>query len=436
MLEKIKHWFNKKILPYIISIPSEIIQNYKEILIFSTLLTLAILARLTLIDYQSGDYTIFLVKWWDHINSRGLSNAYSVKFADYSPLYTYFLGLATLFTSQALLGIKIITFLFDFIGAIWLFKLTQKIYPNNRYVAYFLFFLLLFLPSVIMNGALWGQCDIIFTSFLVASLYYLMQNKGFLAIIMFAIAFSFKIQAIFFAPLIVIWAIYNPLKKWWYLFSIPFIYLVTCIPAALQGRSWFDLATIYAQQAGQYGGFNLGLPNFWYFLESNDFKEVSFDTVLVPGRVINVFSMFTTFGVIFGLAVVISLLALIWLYKPNIKQWYWPQFAVLFTLLIPFLLPKMHERYYFAADILSVVLAVVCPKKFWVAVIINLTSFFAYMPFLFGYSLEFVGNEPKYSPVSFWILVLALLAVIVYLIFDLAKDMIKNSQKPFLETNA
>ena len=53
------------------------------------------------------------------------------------------------------------------------------------------------------------------------------------------------------------------------------------------------------------------------------------------------------------------------------------------TLLVPFVLPRMHDRYFFAADVLSIVLAFVVPRLIPVAVLVQLASFFAYLPYLF-----------------------------------------------------
>ena len=53
-------------------------------------------------------------------------------------------------------------------------------------------------------------------------------------------------------------------------------------------------------------------------------------------------------------------------------------------LIVPFVLPKMHQRYFFPADILSVAFGFYFPKYFYVPIILNLVSFFSYQYFLFG----------------------------------------------------
>ena len=48
--------------------------------------------------------------------------------------------------------------------------------------------------------------------------------------------------------------------------------------------------------------------------------------------------------------------------------------ALLGALLIPFLLPKMHERYFFLADVLSLLLAYRWRRLLWLCVLIQLGS--------------------------------------------------------------
>ena len=57
--------------------------------------------------------------------------------------------------------------------------------------------------------------------------------------------------------------------------------------------------------------------------------------------------------------------------------------AFITVLLVPFLLPAMHERYFYLADVLSVLYACCYPKRFYIPAIMVAVSFFAYMPFLF-----------------------------------------------------
>jgi Gpi18-like mannosyltransferase len=72
--------------------------------------------------------------------------------------------------------IKIPSIAFDYIGAFYVYRLVKLKYGSwlPPYLAAFAF---LMAPSVILNGAAWGQCDTIFTAFLLASIFYACQAR-------------------------------------------------------------------------------------------------------------------------------------------------------------------------------------------------------------------------------------------------------------------
>jgi Gpi18-like mannosyltransferase len=58
--------------------------------------------------------------------------------------------------------------------------------------------------------------------------------------------------------------------------------------------------------------------------------------------------------------------------------------AFLSVLVTPFLLPKMHERYFLAADAFAVLLAFYQPRYIFVPVVLSFVSVLAFVPFLFS----------------------------------------------------
>jgi len=58
--------------------------------------------------------------------------------------------------------------------------------------------------------------------------------------------------------------------------------------------------------------------------------------------------------------------------------------ALASALLIPYLLPRMHERYFYLADLFSVLYAFLRPSRWWMPVFIVCASLMSYMPFLSG----------------------------------------------------
>jgi len=58
--------------------------------------------------------------------------------------------------------------------------------------------------------------------------------------------------------------------------------------------------------------------------------------------------------------------------------------ALVSVLFIPFFLPKMHDRYFYPADVISIIYAFYFPQYFFVPIGIIVASFFAYQPTLFN----------------------------------------------------
>ena len=52
--------------------------------------------------------------------------------------------------------------------------------------------------------------------------------------------------------------------------------------------------------------------------------------------------------------------------------------------MVPFLLPGMHERYFFLADVTTVLLACYVPRLWFVPLLVQASSLLSYQPYLFG----------------------------------------------------
>ena len=155
------------------------------------------------IRFQSGDMTTFL-KWYDYIVEHGQLKAFSDSFFDYTPAYLYLISFISLFAwIPKLIGIKLIAFIFEISAAVAAYKIILQ-QTNKKDLAIFSLFMVLLLPTVFIESGIWGQCDIIYTSFLLWMLFALLKGRNTLALIFFSIAFAFKIQAVFVAPLFVL----------------------------------------------------------------------------------------------------------------------------------------------------------------------------------------------------------------------------------------
>ena len=85
-----------------------------------------------------------------------------------------------------------------------------------------------------------------------------------------------------------------------------------------------------------------------------------------------------------ALAAVVALLGWLTVRHPSPTRTDVLRVALLFSLLVPYLLPHMHERYFFAADVLAVLYAVAVPRRWWVPVAVTTASLLSYLPYLFA----------------------------------------------------
>ncbi|MEJ5285331.1 MAG: hypothetical protein WHS77_09825 [Brevinematales bacterium] len=326
-------------------------------------IVLAYFIRLSVFHFVSGDFSLFLNSWYDHLRDNGLKS-FAKEFSNYSPMYLYLLGISTFFPVDKLSAIKIISIIFDFVCGFFVFKI---VFENKKdiFVSTLAFGLFMIIPTVIMNGAFWGQCDIIFATFCVISIYYMVKKNYLLSFLFYSIAFSFKLQAIFIAP---VYFLFFILGKYdiKYFFLIPFIYFVSIIPAVFMGGKFIDLLLIYFKQTDYYRDMAINAPTFYQWFSNNP--------------------ILLAFGFLFCCLIVFILLFVFWnlLKKQELKNTAILYITFLFSIVVPFFMPRMHERYFFMADIFSFILAFFIPSKFYLSLIVIFVSMFSYGYFLFG----------------------------------------------------
>jgi Gpi18-like mannosyltransferase len=335
-------------------------------LLLLILFVLSLALRHVFIGFTSGDYDWFLSPWYTFIKEHGGFFALKERFADYNMPYLYLLAMATYLPLEKIVSIKLISIVFDYILAGAAFFTILRI-TSSHIKAAFAFFAILFLPTVILNGVLWGQCDVIYTAFAVMSIAALITSRPRTACILFGVALAFKLQAIFIAPLFLVLFLQKKIS-FQNLLWIPAMLLIALIPAVAVGKPIKDALIIYVQQAGTYKFLTMNAPNFYQWLPNNYFE------------------IFNKAGLIFAVTITIGFVVLLYVRKDKTDSSSSDVLllATFFALLVPFILPTMHERYFFLADILALLLAISRPKLWLVPVLIILTSFFSYLPFLFG----------------------------------------------------
>ncbi|MBW7573116.1 hypothetical protein [Caproiciproducens faecalis] len=332
---------------------------------FLVLITvLAMLCRFLLFPFESGDYHQFLQGWYAALKDNGGFAAVGMNIGDYMPTYLYLLAGFTYFPVSGLVAIKLVSSLADIALAYYVMKTVRLKFEDPLY-GVMAYAVALFLPSVVLNSAVWGQCDAIFTAALVACVYYFMVDKEYQAVAAYAIAFIFKLQAVFLAPFLLLLLIKRRVKISTFLI-IPFVYLLAVLPAMFLGRSMKELLTVYFSQAGQYKMIAMFLPNLYTWLPEDTPEYISAAAVMFAGA--------------------LTVTALFYLYKKKFvfTDELFVTMALFFALFLPFILPHMHERYFYLADILAVIFAFYFPKMLYVPVVTVLSSTYAVCHNLFN----------------------------------------------------
>jgi len=328
------------------------------------LLALSLFLRYQFIGFKNGD--LFLIRtWYDFLLQHGYKGLANAEFSNYPPVYLYLLYFSTLFSKwiDPFIALKLMPTAFDILSTITIYKIARTKYKEDQ--PYFLASLFFLLPTVMMNSTSWGQIDSMYGSFLLVCFYLLLTKRPFWAMAAFGIGFAFKAQSIFILPFLGI--LFLRKRIHWYDFLIvPVIYLVLALPAVLIGRSWESILLLYVGQAGQFNELARYAPNL-YLAMPNEYFHPIFEIGM---------SVFA-----------VSMLAWAWVNwkaKPPVTQNQLVLTALASAALVPFLLPKMLDRYFYTADLFSFVTAIFIPELWFIALFFQISSGMVYMIFPFG----------------------------------------------------
>ncbi len=347
----------------------------------------ALVLRWGLLYEESKDYIRHLEPWYDFIAENGGLAALQSDFSNYTPAYQYWLVIASSWLAAwpKVLSIKLPSIIFDFVGAFFVYKLVQLKYPQGKQPIT-AFLVVLFTPTVFLNSAFWGQCDSIYTSGLVACVYFLCIHREIWAFLSFGIALAFKQQAVFLVPFLFILALKKRVS-WTSFLWAPTVYVLSTIPAWLAGRPLQDLLLVYFGQANQYRRLAANAPSIFSLLPYHE----SFYTIW------------------FGLGMVLALGAIAFLSFSVLKSQA-PlnskriiALAFLSVLVIPYCLPKMHDRYFYPADVLAIPFGFYFSQYYWVTITVEVVSFLSYAPRLWNFDWlpPLFASLPVHTPFQY-----------------------------------
>ncbi len=328
---------------------------------------LAFLIRVFMMNHETDDYLIFLSQWVEHFRHNGGFPGLADVVGNYNLPYLYFLALFSYLPIDDLYLIKMLSICFDVILALGVSRVVYH-YTKPKDLRLIAFCGVLLIPTVMLNGAYWAQCDSIFTAFAVWAFYYAIQKKGKLSMTFAALALAFKIQAIFFLPIYIVFLITKHIKLK-EIFAFPVVYILTLIPAVLFGHPFSDALLAYFRQVGGAGSsLNYNSASIYAFLPHN----YSADWLYYAGHA----------GIALALALIYAVIFWTIARKKDITDLTLFAFTVLLTIGIPFFLPHMHDRYFFMADIFTFMLALISTRIFLIFPLCLFGSLLGYHAYL------------------------------------------------------
>lgn len=341
-----------------------------DILLFLVLTGFALIMRYALRNVVAGDYKMFFEPWVATLREagggiKGLSADF--EYVDYTTPYLTILSFISICPFlNTLLLMKLVSIFFDFVAA---FAVMAIVYDRTKNMTYGIlgYGALLMVPTVLTNGAMWAQCDIIFTSFVLWSLYFMLKDKPAWSMAFYGIAFAFKLQTLFLAPLYVILWMKEKVKLKHFLF-LPLMYVIGMIPSLLAGKSFWELISVYFFQAnGQMDIYALShkFPNIYQLIGTDSFLFEYADA-----------GIWVTLGAL-----------MILMYCFARKQYEMNaclllRMGMLLTMTVVFFLPHMHERYAILVDVMAIVYVFFDFRKLYIPVLTILCSFAGYTVYL------------------------------------------------------
>lgn len=363
--------------------------DHKNRFAFVLALALLLIIRIKLLPFQSADYNVCLNPWYKQIKDLGGVNALSHQVGNYSIPYQFLIALFTYVPINNLYLYKSLSMIFELLLAYFVVRIVHMVAPQIN--SLFTFALVLSLPTVIMNSAFWAQADAIYGAFVVGAVYFLLIKKYPAAFFMLGLALAFKLQAIFVVPFFLL--VYLKERKFsvfYFLISIATVWGCN-LPGFIYGRSLLSPINVYVDQSKTYSSLNMNYPNLsGIFMGS--FAKIR-DTWMTP-----FLTLFCAVVLLFGF----------WYFceyygDRKVTSMKYLQVCIWTLLTCVMLLPAMHERYGYIAEVLLLVIALVDRKGAIVFIGILLIAVMAYANYLFG--------------VSYNMLTMSLIAVGMYLYY-------------------
>lgn len=353
-----------------------IMKNLDAIVILVLLLFSAVIRYHLMNHGTSSDYEGYIIPWVDSYK-HSIRSSFREGVGDYYIPYNVLLAIASKINVPTNYSVGAISCAFDYLTAIYIYRILAKNFSEviSQKCAAVAAVVYLFMPSIVLNGAAWKQCDAIYSFFVVVLVKCLLDNKIRNAFIMLGVAFSFKQQAIFIIPLLVILYFFNDkIKIGFFLYTL-LVYLIAGLPAIILGRPANEVYSIYLEQADKYHQMTLNYPNL-YMIAMTDYEKCH-----IYAKLLTVFVLALAF----------------WFICSKIKSMSSKSIIVLAVWSVwtcCMFLPAMHQRYdYLVAVLLMICVPLLIDEK---PIVMMISTVLFYIGNVITYSYSLFGDDYNY----------------------------------------
>ena len=320
---------------------------------------LGLVLRLLGFNFEGVDYEQCLSAWFNQLKEIGDISALAAYEGNYNYPYATILLLLTFLPVPSLYSIKLVSVLFDFVEAgVLALTVMHGAEGEKRYGTGLLAYArVLCNPLAVMNSGYLAQSEGIWTALGLLSFYLVVvKEKPGAGMFVFGAALTFKLQAIFILPIILIAYFYKKRFSILNLLWVPAAIEILCIPAIIGGCGWGSGFVKFFRLMGEYPFMFYYYPNIWTFFQEAPYYV--FGTVAVAFT----FTALLLFAVLFVKSG----------RKYAVQDYI--TYAAWTAMTCTMLLPCMHERYNYMAEMLLPVSAVFDKKLRVPALLLILVS--------------------------------------------------------------
>ncbi len=341
---------------------------YAEALLVAALIALAVLARAVGWREKTNDMNIFF-QWYNQLKAAGGWRGLDTEIGNYNAPFLYLLTLVIYLPGPLILKIKAVFVLFDVLLGFFAYRTAGLRWPGRR-IPMMAGLIVVLLPTVVLNASVLGQMDAMWAAPALGAVYFLLRGNPWAGAALCGVALAFKPQGVFIFPLLLLLVLTGKIR-WRTVPAAPAAYLALALPAVLIGRNPVELLTVYDLDR-----------------QSRIIEELSYraPSVFIFVPAVQRVETVRLLGYVFAAALVLAVCYVLMVRAVELTRERILVAATLFSIMVPFLLPGMHERYFFLADVLSVVLAVWLPRLWYVPLLVQGASLLSYEAFLFGRS--------------------------------------------------